>query len=628
MSDLEIKGYLQIKVGKSEGKVYRLKDETVLGRLPACEIVLVEPRSSKKHARVILKEGQFVLEDLKSTNGTSLNGEPVTRQVLSPGDTIRIGQTHLEFLSEKPDEDVPSDAFDAFDAGNEHSPLQDYKTVATQVRPMGEVSLVQSPANLQDILLQDVRGNLNISEVSTQAEMKRLVKRMETIQEVSKQISNLQDLDALLEIVMERLFEVFPKAERGYVLMGESVESGLVTRIVRMRSGEGEQVEISETLVSTAMNEKRALLYSEEQSGGDFDAALSLAQFQIRSMMCAPLISQTRVLGVLTIDSIQSGIGFTQEDLELLSSIANPIAVSIENSRLYSDITALNKSYERFVPKQFLSYLQKENIIDVGLGDNVEAEMTVLFTDIRDFTSLSEKMTPEENFEFVNAYLSRMGPMINLHNGFIDKYIGDAIMALFPTELDGLNASVAMLEKLRDFNRVRKIAGQDEIKIGIGLHTGKLMMGTVGDHHRMDGTVISDAVNLASRIESLTKQYGVKILISLESYNRLEDPSAFTIRIIDKVAVKGKAVAVTVVEILEGEAADEKELKLKELETFENARQHYLEQKFDEAREGFEHVQEVLPEDKAVAIYLERCSHYKDLDLPEDWDGIEVLTSK
>jgi class 3 adenylate cyclase/pSer/pThr/pTyr-binding forkhead associated (FHA) protein len=625
MSDPEIEGYLQVKVGNSEGKVYRLKEETILGRLPACEILLSEPRSSKKHARVILEEGQFFLEDLKSTNGTHLNGEQVTKQVLGPGDTIRIGQTHLEFRSEKPEEDMPSDLFEATD---ELSPVQSYETIATQVQPMGEVSLVQSPANLQDILLQDVRGNLNVSEVSTQSEMKRLVKRMETIQEVSKQISNLQDLDALLEIVMERLFEVFPKAERGYVLMGESVEAGLVTRIVRMRSGEGEQVEISETLVSTAMGEKRALLYSEEQSGGDFDAAVSLAQFQIRSMMCAPLISQDRVLGVLTIDSIQTGIGFTQEDLELLSSIANPIAVSIENSRLYSDITALNKSYERFVPKQFLSYLQKENIVDVELGDNVEAEMTVLFTDIRDFTSLSEKMTPEENFEFVNAYLSRMGPMINMHNGFIDKYIGDAIMALFPTEMDGINASVAMLEKLRDFNRVRKIAGQDEIKSGIGLHTGKLMMGTVGDHHRMDGTVISDAVNLASRIESLTKQYGVKILISLESFNRLEDPSAFSIRIIDKVAVKGKAVAVTVVEILEGEAAELKELKLKELETFENARQHYLQKEFDEAREGFERVQVVLPEDKAVAIYLERCSHYKDLDLPQDWDGIEVLTSK
>jgi class 3 adenylate cyclase len=288
----------------------------------------------------------------------------------------------------------------------------------------------------------------------------------------------------------------------------------------------------------------------------------------------------------------------------------------------------LNRSYERFVPKQFLSHLQKENIVDVELGDNVETEMTVLFSDIRDFTSLSEKMTPEETFEFVNAYLSRMGPMINKHNGFIDKYIGDAIMALFPTEMDALNASVAMLEKLREFNRVRLIAGQVEIRIGIGLHTGRLMMGTVGDHHRMDGTVISDAVNLASRIEGLTKRYGVKILISLESYDRLEDTGVFSTRIIDKVAVKGKAEAVTIVEILDGEDAELKELKVKEREAFEIARQQYLQKSFEEASEGFVRVKETLPEDKAVSIYLERCSHYKDLDLPEDWDGVEVLTSK
>jgi class 3 adenylate cyclase len=254
--------------------------------------------------------------------------------------------------------------------------------------------------------------------------------------------------------------------------------------------------------------------------------------------------------------------------------------------------------------------------------------MTVLFSDIRDFTSLSEKMTPEENFEFVNAYLSRMGPMINKHNGFIDKYIGDAIMALFPSEKDALNASVAMLEKLQEFNRVRKMAGQVEVKIGIGLHTGHLMMGTVGDHHRMDGTVISDAVNLASRIESLTKQYGVKILMSQGSYDRLENTEWFSIRVIDKVAVMGKAESVTVVEILDGEDTELKELKLQELETYESARQHYLQKSFNEARDGFARVKESLPDDKVVSTYLERCSHYKELDLPEDWDGVEVLTSK
>jgi two-component system sensor histidine kinase ChiS len=237
-------------------------------------------------------------------------------------------------------------------------------------------------------------------------------------------------------------------------------------------------------------------------------------------------------------------------------------------------------------------------------------------------------MTPEENFEFVNAYLSRMGPMINKHNGFIDKYIGDAIMALFPSEKDALNASVAMLEKLREFNRVRQMAGQVEVKIGIGLHTGHLMMGTVGDHHRMDGTVISDAVNLASRIESLTKQYGVKILMSQDSYDRLENTEWFSTRVIDKVAVMGKAEAVTIVEILDGEDAELKELKLQELEAYESARQHYLQKSFDEAREGFVRVKGALPDDKAVSTYLERCSHYKELDLPEDWDGVEVLTSK
>ncbi len=170
-----------------------------------------------------------------------------------------------------------------------------------------------------------------------------------------------------------------------------------------------------------------------------------------------------------------------------------------------TDLKETNLSIERFVPRAFLAKIGRPNIRSVALGDNKRQDMTILFADIRNFTALSERMSPDDNFAFINAYLAEMGPVIAQHGGFIDKYIGDAIMALFEKADDGVRAGLAMLAILERFNAKRQAAGAEPIVIGIGLNTGSVMMGTIGERHRMDGTVISDAVNLAARLESLTR---------------------------------------------------------------------------------------------------------------------------
>jgi class 3 adenylate cyclase len=215
------------------------------------------------------------------------------------------------------------------------------------------------------------------------------------------------------------------------------------------------------------------------------------------------------------------------------------------------DLKDTNISIERFVPRAFLAIVGKPSIVEVELGDNKRQNMTVLFSDIRSFTTLSEKMTPDENFAFINAYLERMGPVIRTHNGFIDKYIGDAIMALFQTADDALRAGLAMHDALDGFNEERRASGLEPIGIGIGINSGSLMLGTIGEKHRMDGTVISDAVNLASRIESLTKEYHVGLLISEYTYEQLADPKAYDVRPIDVVVVKGKTRPVTIFEVFQ-----------------------------------------------------------------------------
>lgn len=211
---------------------------------------------------------------------------------------------------------------------------------------------------------------------------------------------------------------------------------------------------------------------------------------------------------------------------------------------------ALTRSYQRFVPQDFIRFLQKKSITEVRLGDHVRTEMTILVSDIRSFTSMSEGMTPEENFRLINAYLYIMEPIVNEHHGFIDKYMGDSIMALFHRSPDlAVRAALKMLERLRDFNGERSADGLEPLRIGIGLNTGSMMLGIVGGENRMEGTVISDAVNLASRMEDLNKQYGTSLLISEHTYRRLNDPDAFAVRLVDKVQVKGKKEAVEIYEV-------------------------------------------------------------------------------
>jgi PAS domain S-box-containing protein len=266
----------------------------------------------------------------------------------------------------------------------------------------------------------------------------------------------------------------------------------------------------------------------------------------------------------------------------------------------------LTDAYGRFVPHEFLHFLGYESILEVKLGDQVQKEMSVLFSDIRDFTSLSETMTPAENFQFINAYLSRMEPAITQNFGFIDKYIGDAIMALFDGSADdAVKAGIAMLKELYEYNISRNRPDCPPLQIGIGINTGSLMLGTVGGQSRMDSTVISDAVNLASRVENLTKEYGVSMLITQNTFIELND--IYDLRLIDRVTVKGKSQMVTVYEVF---AADPPELRQKKLETktlFEQALVLYNSDRCVEATRFFSGCLQINPTDNVAQIYMQRC---------------------
>jgi PAS domain S-box-containing protein len=279
-----------------------------------------------------------------------------------------------------------------------------------------------------------------------------------------------------------------------------------------------------------------------------------------------------------------------------------------EQLRFTHQLFQINKAYERFVPRQFLQLLEKSSILDVQLGDQVQLEMSVLFSDIRDFTTISEKMTPEENFQFINAYLSRMESAIIENKGFIDKYIGDAIMALFSGNADNaVNASIVMLHQLQVYNQERVNSGYAPIKIGIGINTGNLMLGTVGGQNRMDTTVISDAVNLASRVEGLTKNYGVGLLITQQTFNKLANPSNYAIRMIAEVSVKGKVELSTIYEVFDADIPETKRGKLATKDLFNQALSLYRQQQFVQATELFAQCLNLCPSDQVAKIYFDWC---------------------
>ena len=222
------------------------------------------------------------------------------------------------------------------------------------------------------------------------------------------------------------------------------------------------------------------------------------------------------------VSDLVEGLGVGANDYLTKPVSKNELLARIKT---HIELSKINIAYGRFVPREFLRFLERESIVDVRLGDQVLKEMSILFADIRSFTTLSEGMSPEENFNFLNSYLSRVGPVIRNRRGFIDKYIGDAVMALFPESADdALQAAIAIQKEVAIYNRYRQKSGYRAIAIGIGLHRGSLMLGTIGEEQRMESTVISDAVNLASRLEELTKVYGVSILISGAMLLGIEEP--------------------------------------------------------------------------------------------------------
>jgi class 3 adenylate cyclase len=239
------------------------------------------------------------------------------------------------------------------------------------------------------------------------------------------------------------------------------------------------------------------------------------------------------------------------DEIGALAATFNEMATVLQAS--FSRLQRTLESFERFVPGKFLTVIASDGIENIQVGVASTRLITILFADIRGYTSMSEQMTPLETFALLNDYLACMGQVINDTGGFIDKYIGDAIMALFEDETTGcaLHAALAMQQSLKVFNEKRSREFQPTVNIGIGIHRGEVVMGTIGFTSRIESTVIGDAVNVAARVEGLTRKYNCDVLVTESVVAALRRPEAFELRLVDEsVKVKGKNEPVAIYELM------------------------------------------------------------------------------
>jgi class 3 adenylate cyclase len=486
-----------------------------------------------------------------------------------------------------------------------------------------------------------VAGLLTVM-VQKEAEKKKLgnevlnvYQELNVIYNFSEKLTETIDPDMIARLALEQALHSIPSASGVIVLWDEG------TRHLSIASLLGEAIFDEVNLVNSSSVLLRIGLSGQSEILSDLAALKSkgIVSENVQSLIYAGMKVKQRMVGAIILASDQPE-HYTAAHLKLLVTLALQSATAIESATLYEKnirevrereeaILRIHAITKKFVPNEFILSLGKEAITDVRLGDLVEKNVTVLFTDIRDFTSLSEKMTPEENFRFVSSFNERLGPIIRTHNGFINQYLGDSIMAIFPVNpADALNAAIEMQQAIHELNNERFLQGLPAIHAGIGMHTGPLIMGITGDEHRLDAATISDTVNTAARIEGLTKYYKSPLLLSSHTLNHIPEPHHYFFRRLGKVLLKGKNNQLDIVECLNGDIDKRKDSKTLTLHIFNEAVLLFQQQQFEAAIDLFRQILAIDPDDFTAIIFMEKATHYLYHGAPDNWSGAVEMQMK
>ncbi|MGB7203083.1 MAG: adenylate/guanylate cyclase domain-containing protein [Pyrinomonadaceae bacterium] len=505
-----------------------------IGRAKENDIVLNDRRVSRKHAFITFDTNNFKIVDgsieggqlVRSVNHVFVNGDVVFEHNLVEGDVIMIGESSLTFrqLAEtvKPAAADPAPPKSPSLVG-----IEKPKTVSFDDAPMGHTQVAISVNELMG-----PGSNISLdSAVVTPDELKDLRRKariLELLYEMSKTLGTVLDLDELFEKATDLIFRGTP-ADRVVALLAddaEDVDGGHTLHQIGAKTRDKglekltEKLAVSRTITQRVMTERVAILSQDAKTDEQFQGAESIVSQGVRSTICAPLITQSGIHGVIYADRLDPFAAFRPDHLDLISAVAAQAAVTVETVKAHKRLAreeVARANYSRFMPEYVVKQLL-ENPNSFRLG-GANQTITILFADIRAFTTLAEGENPERVVGLLNQYFSAMTEIIFEHGGTLDKYIGDGLMALFgaPTATpndarNAVNAAVAMQRRLLTLNPELVEQGYSQIAVGIGLHTGEATVGYIGSEQRSEYTAIGDAVNLASRLESNT--VGGQVLIS------------------------------------------------------------------------------------------------------------------
>ncbi|UCD84812.1 MAG: FHA domain-containing protein [Deltaproteobacteria bacterium] len=485
-----------------------------VGRLPKNNLVLTDSKISREHFQITFADKRFLIEDLKSSNGTFVNNQRVQKKFLQEGDEIRVGENILTFHE------------------NELSP--------------GEVEKAQ-----------EIIRPLKDFQIDAPSYDKKRDQYFFILYQLGKTLISAPNLNELLEAAMSLIFQVI-NAERGILFLLN--EKGCLTPKVVKHSQVGriveEELKFSSTITQKVIEERVSLITSDAKYDPRLRTGESIVQYNIRSALCVPIWEGKEIFGVIYLDHLLENHTFTEDNLELLTAVANLIALGIRQEKLREGNkkdAVLRSNLERYLsPDVVTLILQRSRELEGVTLEIQEKEVTILFSDIKDFASLAERLKPAEVASLLNGYFNRMTSVIFKYHGSINKFIGDAIMALFGAPLSQENdaqmavqAALEMLRELQFYNE--NIDERKRFSIRLGINTGQVVAGNIGSQSQMEYTVIGDAVNIASRLESIAKPN--QILIGENTYERIR--GQFKVQALGSVPLRGKKIKIGVYEVLQ-----------------------------------------------------------------------------
>jgi adenylate cyclase len=503
----------------------------VLGRATQNEFPVQDPTISRRHAELEGTPTGIRVKDLGSSNGTFIGGAKLEERVVTVGETVTFGKVAFNVVAVSAAPEPKATPFSPVPGG-------------TIVRAVGGIS-TGSPA----LPSGDSPSKVGLLRVQGANQGERQAKKLSLLLDIAQKLSGALDLDKLLTNVADMTFEVLA-VDRVSILLKDPTSGELRPSVARSRLGDASHHAVPRSIANKAVDEKVAILTDNAVADARFKGQSIVLQ-SVRSAMCSPLLnSKDEAVGLLYVDNMTATNSFSDEDLQFLVAFSNLASVGLRNVQYAEQIqreAMVRNNFERyFAPNVAAEIAARADAVGVG-GE--KRPVTVMFTDIRGFTSMSEKMTPDEIASLMSEYFEEMVDIIFEFGGTLDKFIGDAIMALWgapiahPDDADkAVQAAIAMQKAIDELNEHWKKEGRPEIKVGVGINHGDVFAGNIGSHRRLEYTVLGDAVNTASRLCS--KAAGGEILISPTLFDKLaEKPQVDQL---EPMPMKGKAQPVPV----------------------------------------------------------------------------------